>query len=169
MDRNEARLQIVEEHIRLENQHDLDGIMATFGAAANYEDGPWGERFTGYDEVRAFYAAMLRALPMLTIDVQRRYQSDDAVVLEVVIRGRHLGSWRGLPATGRQIEFPLCGIFTFDDRDRLAGEKIYYDRASLLRQLGMFHEPDGVIGRIVNVLAHPLTMARIVARMIWKG
>jgi hypothetical protein len=28
--------------------------------------------------------------------VQRRHASDAAVVLEVIIRGRHLGPWRGL-------------------------------------------------------------------------
>ena len=98
---------------------------------------------------------MLQALPGLQIDVQRRHASDTAVVLEVIIRGRHLGAWRGLPATGRQIEFPLCGIYTFDDDDRLAGEKIYYDRATLLRQLGMLHEPDRAMGRIIGVLTHP--------------
>ena len=48
--------------------------------------------------------------------------------------------------------------------NRLAGEKIYYDRATVLRQLGVFHEPESWRGRIATVLAHPLTMARIVAR-----
>jgi hypothetical protein len=89
--------------------------------------------------------------------------------MEVIIRGRHLGSWRGLPATGRQIDFPICGIFTFDDEDRLAGEKIYYDRATVLRQLGLFHEPDSAIGRITSVLIHPTTIAQIVGRKLWKS
>jgi len=59
--------------------------------------------------------------------------------------------------------------FTFDDDDRLAGEKIYYDRATLLRQLGMFHDPDRAVGRVVTVLTHPLTMAQIVRRKIWRN
>ena len=74
------------------------------------------------------------------------------------------GAWRGLPATGRQIDFPLCGVYTFDERNKLAGEKIYYDRASVLRQLGVFHEPESLLGRITTALIHPVTMARIVAR-----
>jgi steroid delta-isomerase-like uncharacterized protein len=166
-DRNAVRLDVVDEHVRFENQHDLKGIMGTFGARARYDDEPWDAHYNGRDEVHAFYQGLLKALPGLHIDVQRRHASDTAVVLEVIIRGRHLGAWRGLPATGRQIEIPLCGIFTFDDEDRLAGEKIYYDRATLLRQLGVFHEPDGTMGRIVTVLAHPLTMAQIVGRKIW--
>jgi hypothetical protein len=81
-----------------------------------------------------------------------------------IIRGRHLVPWRGLQATGAQTEFPLCGIYTFDDDDRLAGEGIYYDRATLLRQLGVFHEPDCAMGRITTVLTHPLTMSQVVGR-----
>ena len=80
----------------------------------------------------------------------------------------HLGSWRGLLPTGRLVQFALCGIYTFDEEDRLAGEKIYYDRAMVLRQLGVFHEPESVLGRINAVLMHPLTMARIIGRIILK-
>jgi steroid delta-isomerase-like uncharacterized protein len=166
-DRIAARLKLVDEHIRLENQHNLKGIMETFGATAHYDDEPWDAHYSGRDQVLTFYEGLLQALPGLHIDVQRRHASDAAVVLEVIIRGRHLGPWRVLPATGYQLEFPLCCIFTFDNEDRLAGEKIFYDRATLLRQLGMFHEPDSAMGRITTVLTHPLTMAQIVGRKIW--
>jgi steroid delta-isomerase-like uncharacterized protein len=166
--RRSARLALVEEHVRLENQHDLDGIMQTFGPAARYDDEPWDAHYTGRDAVRFFYAELLRAVPDLHIDVQRRHAADDAVILEVVIRGRHLGAWRGLPPSGRRVEFPLCSIYTFDDEDRLAGEKIFYDRATVLRQLGVFHEPESVRGRFTTVLTHPVTMARIAARKLLR-
>jgi SnoaL-like polyketide cyclase len=92
--------------------------------------------------------------------------SEATIVLEVIIRGRHLGAWRGLPPTGRHVQFPLCGVYTFDEDDRLAGEKIYYDRATVLRQLGVFHEPDGFWGRINVLVMHPRTMARVLRRLI---
>ena len=84
---------------------------------------------------------------------------DARVILEVVIRGTHSGAWRGLPATGRRLEFPLCGVYTFDADDRLAGERIYYDRATVLRQLGVFHEPSSGLGRVMTALTHPVTIA----------
>jgi hypothetical protein len=56
------------------------------------------------------------------------------------------------------------GVYTFDEGNNLAGEKIYYDRASVLRQLGVFHEPESLHGRITTAFIHPVTMARIVAR-----
>src|SRR3977135_529364 len=172
-DRIAARLKLVEEHVRHENDHNLEAIMGTFGATAHYDDEPWDAHYVGRDAVRAFYEGLLQALPGLRIDVLHTHASDTAVVLEVVIRGQHLGPWRGLPATGAQIELPLCGIFTFDDAERdnaerLAGERIYYDRATLLRQLGIFHEPDRAIGRITTLLTHPLTIAQIARRRVWK-
>jgi len=163
-----ARLRTVDEHIRLENEHSLDGIMQTFGPTARYDDESWGAHYIGHNEVRTFYSELLRALPDMRINVLRQHATNDGVVLEVVVRGQHLGVWRGLPATGRQVEFPLCGIFTFDEGDRLAGERIYYDRATVLRQLGVFHEPERLSGWVATVLMHPLTMLRIIGRSLWR-
>jgi steroid delta-isomerase-like uncharacterized protein len=122
-DRRSARIAIVEQHIRLENEHDLEGVLRTFGDAARYDDEPWGEHFKGRNGVRRFYEQLMKALPDLEIEVQSQHVADDAILVEVMIRGTHLGGWRGLPATGRRIEFPLCGVYTFDVDDRLAGEK----------------------------------------------
>ena len=115
-DKRSARIAIVEQHIRLENEHDLEGVLRTFGDTARYDDEPWGEHYKGRNGVRLFYEQLMKALPDLEIEVQRRHVTDDAILVEVVIRGTHLGGWRGLPATGRRVEFPLCGVYTFDAR-----------------------------------------------------
>jgi len=165
-DRRSARIATVEQHIRLENEHDLAGVLRTFGDGARYDDEPWDEHYTGRNGVCLFYEQLMKALPDLEIEVQRRHVTDDAILVEVIIRGTHLGGWRGLPATGRRVEFPLCGVYTFDADDRLAGEKIYYDRGTVLRQLGIFHEPQTVSGRISILATHPATIARALARKL---
>ena len=165
-DRLAARIAIVDRHIRLENEHDLEGVLATFGDHARYDDEPWGEHYEGRDGVRSFYQQLMAALPDLVIDVQRRHVTDDAILVEVLIRGTHLGAWRSLPPTGRRVEIPLCGVYTFDGDDRLAGEKIYYDRGTVLRQLGVFHEPQSLLGQISILVTHPVTIARALARKI---
>jgi hypothetical protein len=43
-------------------------------------------------------------------------------------------------------------------------EKIYYDRATPLGQLGVFHDPESLRGRITTALTQPVTMSHIVAR-----
>ena len=166
--RQSARIALVEHHIGLENAHDLEGVLATFGDIARYDDEPWNEHHKGRDGVRHFYQQLMSALPDLEIEVQRRHVSEHAVIVEVIIRGTHQGTWRGLPATGRQVEFPLCGIYTFDADDKLAGEKIYYDRGTVLRQLGVFHEPLSWIGQISTLMTHPVTIARALLRKIFR-
>lgn len=163
-DKLAARIAIVEQHVRLENAHDLEGVLGTFGDTARYDDEPWGEHFNGRDGVRQFYEQLMKALPDLQIEIQRRHVTDDAIILEVMIRGTQLGAWRGLPATGRRVELPLCGIYTFDADNRLAGEKIYYDRGTVLRHVSgsncqiyfQWIDPLGLAGG--PLLIHPRLM-----------
>src|SRR6266496_3762955 len=82
------------------------------------------------------------------------------------ISGTHLGAWRGLPPTGRRVSFPLCGLFTFDAGGKLAGERIYYDRGSVLRQVGLYRDPQTLLGRLETLLAHPITVAGAYARKL---
>ena len=127
-DRIRAQVALVEEHIGRENAHDLAGIMATFGQQAWYDDEPWGEHHEGREAVHDYYEDLLTSLPDLHIDIAHCLAAEEGVALEVRISGTHLGPWRGLPPTGRRVSFPLCGLFTFDQDGRLAGERIYYDR-----------------------------------------
>jgi steroid delta-isomerase-like uncharacterized protein len=166
--RVQARMAVVEEHIRCENRHELDALMATFGLDARYDHEPWGDHRIGRDGVRSYHAELLRALPDLAIEVKHRHLASDSVVVEVTIRGTHLGPWRGLPATGRRLEFPLCGVYTFDAGARLAGERIYYDRRTVLGQLGLFHEPGRGWGRVATALGHPATLLRVPAPLPWQ-
>lgn len=165
-EKTEARLALVREHVACENTHDLAGIMRTFGDVARYDDEPAGEHHVGTGAVQKYYEQLLQSVPNLFIDVQREHVTPECIILEVVIRGTHAGTWRGLPATNRTVAIPLCGVFTFDGNDRLSGERIYYDRATVLRQLGVFHEPETVLGKLLMVLSHPVTMARIAMRRL---
>jgi steroid delta-isomerase-like uncharacterized protein len=161
--RQPARIATVRQHIRLENQHDLEGILSTFGDTARYDDEAWDEHFGGRSGVRQFYEQIMTALPDLEIEVLQQYVADQAILVEVMIRGTHLGEWKGLPATGRRVQLPICGIYTFDADNRLAGE-----RGTVLRQLGVFHEPVSVVGRICALATHPLTIAAAYARKLFR-
>lgn len=162
-----ARLGTLEEHLRCENAHDLEGIMQTFGQHARYDDEPWAEHHEGRTAVQSFYETQLRAAPDFRIDVRRRHVTEDNVILEVEISGTHRGLYRGLPGTGRRFRFPLCAVYAFDEQQKLSGERIYYDRLTALHQLGVMHEPSSLLGRLTTPLLHPLTMVNAVARMLF--
>lgn len=163
----QARIEQVERHVELENVHDLDAVMGTFGDDASYDDEPWNEHPRSRAEVRRYYEELLRALPDLHVEVSNRYVDDEVVDVECMINGTHEGPWHGLPGTGRSVRLPLCAIYTFtDDRAELAGERIYYDRATALRQVGVFHDPESTRGRILTALTHPISMGQLAIRML---
>jgi hypothetical protein len=93
------------------------------------------------------------------------HHADDAVIVEFWLRGTHEGSFRGLPATGRAFECRMTACFLFED-DRLVCERVYFDVGTIMRQLGVAHDPRSVTGRVSTVLGHPLTIGRALARQL---
>jgi hypothetical protein len=54
--------------------------------------------------------------------------------------GTQRGGWAGVPATGRPIDVRVACVFHFEG-ERLVCERIYFDFATVLRQLGVLPEP----------------------------
>jgi steroid delta-isomerase-like uncharacterized protein len=135
----EARLRLVEEHVHAENAHDVDGIMETFGQQPIFFLNDM--TFTSRESIRALYQdfgfAGQGGFANVHVDVKQRHTSDAVIILEVVLSGEHTNPWQGIPATGRKFELPCCAVFPFDEEGKLAGERVYFDGALLLRQLGV--------------------------------
>jgi len=129
----ERREAIVREHIAAENAHDISRAIATFHHP-RYEVAPFGSVNDGAQAVHDLLAGMFAGFPDFHVDVPRLHHADEAVVAEFVMTGTHQGPFAGLSPTGRPIEVPLVGIFDFDG-DRLICEKVYFDMATLMRQL----------------------------------
>ena len=152
------RRAVVGEHIAAENAHDFERCIGAFGHP-RYEVMATGEVYDGAKRVEVLLLENKRAFPDFHFDVRRMRDADDAIVVEGDFRGTHLGTWRGLPATGRAIDFPLIIVFEFE-ADRLICERTYFDLGTALRQLGVARDPNSRSGQIAMVLNHPLTLAR---------
>lgn len=158
-------MEIVNEHMRLENAHDFPACIGTFGRP-RYEVMTNGERFDGAKRVGDFLSENLRAFPDFRFEPTRVSPTPEAVLVEGVFKGTQQGTWRGLPATGRHVVFPMCLIFEFEG-DVLINERIYFDLGTPLRQLGVAYDPNSAKGKIVTVLTHPVTITRAVLRTAW--
>ncbi len=132
-----ARERIVQEHVDRELAHDLDALVDTFTTDSVWEDVASAERHDGPQGIRRHYDELFTGFPDFSFEVVRRHTSDDAVVLEVIVTGTHAATWKGIPATGKAVRFPLCAIFTFGADDRIDAEIVYYDRLTVLSQLGV--------------------------------
>lgn len=56
-------------------------------------------------------------------------------VVEWTFRGRHTGEFLGIAATGRPVELAMAGVYELAE-DSISRGRVYYDLATLLRQLG---------------------------------
>ena len=82
-----------------------------------------------------------------------------AQVVEFDLLGTHKGNFRGLPATGREFKCRTLAIFEFKaSTDRIICERVYFDSATILRQLGVAHDPLTLSGRVATLLNHPVTI-----------
>jgi steroid delta-isomerase-like uncharacterized protein len=129
-----ARMRLIDEHLQAEMDLDLDRTMATLNEAPEYKIN--NDEFSGRESVRAFYADLFAGFPDIHFEVTRRYVSDDAIILEETVSGTHRNKWNGIPASGRRVQFPICVVNPFDENDRMCGERVYFDNAFLMRQLG---------------------------------
>ena len=49
---------------------------------------------------------------------------------------------------------------------RLVCERVYYDTATVLQQLGIARDPDSLTGRLETAASHPLTISRSLLRRV---
>jgi steroid delta-isomerase-like uncharacterized protein len=160
-DRRDA---VVREHMESENRHEFDVTMATFGHP-RYEIIATGDVYDGEDEVNRYYEETRTAFPDQRNRLIELHHMDDGALVEFELMGTHLGSFRGLPGTGRTFSCQMCALFLFaEGTDRIVGERVYFDSATILRQLGIAHDPLTLRGRVATVVNHPITVGRALVR-----
>ena len=153
---------IVREHMESENHHDFDTTIATF-SHPRYELIATGDVYDGEDEVRAYFAESRRAFPDQRNELIALHHADDAVIAEFDLLGTHTGPLRALPPTGRSFRCRMTAFFVFEE-DRLVCERVYFDQATIMRQLGVAHDPQSLAGRVTTALSHPVTIGRALLR-----
>ena len=126
---------VVKAHIEAETvQHDVAAALATFHHP-RYEVPAMGAVVDGGDAVHDLLAQLLGAFPDFWLEQIAVHHADNAVIVECRFGGTHRGPWAGITATGNRMEVQAVCIFVFEG-DRLVCEKVYFDHATVLRQLG---------------------------------
>jgi steroid delta-isomerase-like uncharacterized protein len=149
-------------HMEAENAHRFDEAIGFF-ARPRYEYAATGEVYDGAGPLGEHMQENLTAFPDFRVDPTHLHHADDAIVVEGRFKGTHEGTYRGLPATGRRVEFPMIIVFPFEG-EQMMGERIYFDVSAGLRQLGVARDPNTVAGKVTTVLNHPITIGRALLR-----
>jgi steroid delta-isomerase-like uncharacterized protein len=158
----EKREAIVIEHMESENRHEFDVTLETFGHP-RYELIATGEVHDGRAEVAAYFEETRTAFPDQRNELIALHHGEDAVIVEAMLYGTHDGPFRGLPPTGRSFEMQFCALFLFEGTELIC-ERVYFDAGTILRQLGIAHDPLSVTGRVATVVNHPVTIGRALLR-----
>jgi steroid delta-isomerase-like uncharacterized protein len=124
---------VVRDHMESENRLDFEATLRTF-AHPRYELIATGEVYDGADAVRSYYAASRAAFPDQRNAIHAMHHAEDAVIVEFDLMGTHRGPLRGVPATGRAFTCRMAAVFLFTG-DRIVCERVYFDAATILRQL----------------------------------
>ena len=132
-----------EEHTAHEfNTRDTDATLQTMVDDAYVNHVPVMTGGYGKAELAAFYATdfIPRMPPDTKLTPVSRTIGTDQLVDEFIFSFTHTEAmpWMlpGVPPTGKRVEIPLVAIVRFRD-GKLAHEHIYWDQASVLKQLGL--------------------------------
>ncbi len=120
------RSALLKTHYDVENDHDVKGIMATFA--------PDGEMlynripFTDPQSIRRAHDLIGFSTDGAFKDIHHyidvEHFTEDEIIVEGRLRGKHVGEFQGIEATGRNVELPFVAFYHFDKTDKLISERV---------------------------------------------
>jgi carboxymethylenebutenolidase len=122
---------------------DIEATMATMSAAPHVTHVPTMTGGSGYDAVRHFYETYFvgRVPDDWSVKLISRTIGDSQLVDELLISFTHNcdvpAILPGVKPTGRKVVIPFVVVVGFDTNGKVEFERIYWDQASVLAQLGL--------------------------------
>ena len=123
----------VRRHMQAENVHDFDAVIDTF-VRPRYELIATGQVHDGEAAVRQYFRDTRAAFPDQRNELISLRHAGDAVIVEFWLLGTHRGRLLGLEPTGREFRCRMTAFFLFEGSG-LVCERVYFDAATILRQL----------------------------------
>ena len=123
-------------HLMAENRRNLDALLDNLCDDPIYKVMAISATYKGRDQVRQFYADLFDGIPEANFELVNSYVSDEGVAAESILRGAQRGAWLGIPPTQREIVLPIAIVVPMM-HGQILGERLYFDLATLARQLGI--------------------------------
>ena len=127
---------VVDAYFDAWNRHDLDAIADSVADDYQLESQMYPAPIEGPDGIRQFAEGYITAFPDIHFEVTDQIASGDLVASAWVGTGTHEGDLSGIPPTGRRVEIHGCNI-TRVRNGKIVQSRIYWDSATLMRQLGV--------------------------------
>jgi steroid delta-isomerase-like uncharacterized protein len=133
---SQADRDLLARHLAVENDHRMEDTLATLTADCVFEDKALGKIFHGHQGAAEYYRMWWDAFGQTVHTEHRYYPAAGQCIVETRFKGTHVGPFLGVPATGRAMDVPVVVIIHLAG-GLMTGERFYWDRATLLQQLGV--------------------------------
>ena len=130
-------IEVVQRANKAWNGHDADAVAAAYAEGATYSNPRARQGLTG-KAIANYAKAVWAAYPNASVELITASDAGAGLVaVQWVMRGTNTGPLPdGTPATGRPVTLRGAS-FTQVEGDKIRSEQIYFDRQTLLEQLGL--------------------------------
>ncbi len=105
----------------------MNGIMATFSPDCEmlYNRIPFTDPQSIRNAHRLMgFSATDGAFEDIHHSIDSEHFTDDEIIVEGRLCGKHVGEFQGIEATGRDVELPFVAFYHFDKTDKLISERV---------------------------------------------
>lgn len=136
-ERRDAMAAEIHSHLAAESTQDLQALLAGMTEDCyNLVLCDPSPLYRGPEAVARRYRGLWAALPDLQVRLRRIVAIDgELAVTEHTLSGTHRGPLFGVAPTGRRVQVDTVVIWEFAG-ERIRGETVYFDVATVLRQVG---------------------------------
>lgn len=124
------------------NRHDMESAARNAVDNFTYKDRAQGIEMNSRQEFIDYLEGWISAFSDARISDPTYIDGGDKVVAIWTAYGTNDGPFGDFPATGKKIETPICEILHFNEEGKMVSGELYYDRMTMLEQLG--HVKEGV-------------------------
>jgi len=123
-------------HLLAENRRNLEALLDNLCDDPIYKIMATSATFKGQAQVRQFYTDLFDGMPEANFELVNSFVGEEGVVAESILRGAQRGDWLGVPPTDHEIALPMTIVVPMM-HGQILGERMYFDLATLARQLGV--------------------------------
>ncbi len=129
------RRALLKTHYDVENNHDINAIMATFSPDCEMLFNRFP--FTDPQSIRAAhglvgFSGTGGAFEDIHMCIDGEHFTEDEIIVEGRLCGKHVGEFQGIEATSRNVELPYVAFYHFDKTDKLISERVVMNLGALV-------------------------------------
>jgi len=118
------------------NRHDMESAAKNVAENITYRNHARGVVINNRQGFIEYLEAWKKGFSDARVTEPTYIDGGDKVVALATARGTNDGPFGDFPSTNKKIENPVCEVLHFNDEGKIVAGEIYYDRMTMLEQLG---------------------------------